>query len=468
MTHEVHKEHFADKANCRNAANGLMKRKDGSGSEYLCIICYDAYFPQNTPFSDEIEKMQWLSKMGFTTSPYELCNSVQRVIDFRAEVMEKRESLAYDIDGLVVKNKQIDLVDASRTRPEKQIAFKFSLEEAVTILRTVTWSESGATYTPIGEFDAVELAGTRVQRASLNNPNMIRSLNLQIGSHVVVTKRGEIIPKIESLIQNPPDATPIEQPSVCGTCNTQLIDEGTRLYCPNPGCPKRIHHRLEKWISVLDVRDFGENLIKRLFESGRLSSISDFYTLTQDELANLDRMGEKSAIKVLASLNNRREITLSQFCAGFDIEGLGETLFDKLIANGFDSLEKLLSANVDSIACVHGFGDITAKTLVTGFSECAVQMKELIEKGYVSIKTTETSEITGKSFCFTGELATMKRSEAETVAKSKGALVKSSVTKDLDYLVTNDKTSGSSKNKKAASLGIPIIDEQEFLALVAG
>ncbi|MBO4728076.1 MAG: DNA ligase (NAD(+)) LigA, partial [Spirochaetaceae bacterium] len=204
MSHDVHKQYFSDKANCRNAANGLMKRKDGEGSEYLEIICYDAFFTDfggnAAPFGDELEKMAWLKKAGFQTVPVKICKNAKEVIDYRAEVMELRKTLPFDIDGLVIKNRQIDMEDARRNRPDKQIAFKFNLEEAVSILRRVIWNENGATYTPVAEFDTVELAGTKVSRASLANPNLIKELGVEIGSLVVVTNRGEIIPLIESVV----------------------------------------------------------------------------------------------------------------------------------------------------------------------------------------------------------------------------------------------------------------------------
>ena len=314
MTHAVLRDFYGDKANCRNAANGLMKRKDGTGSENLAVICYDAApgipgspFTGFSPFADEQQKIDWLSTSGFTVVPMAICRTAQDVIDFRAHVMDGRSALDYDIDGLVVKGRTIDPDDLARSRPEKQIAFKFSLEEAITVLREVEWSESGATYTPIARTDPVQLAGTTVQRANLANPNMISSMNLRIGSRVVVTKRGEIIPKIEALVDNPEGTTPIVQPEICGTCGTALVDEGTRLYCPNLACPKLIHHRLEKWISVLDVRDFGVNLIKRLFDSGRVRSIPDLYTLTAEELSSLDRMGDLSAAKVIKSLRSKKK-----------------------------------------------------------------------------------------------------------------------------------------------------------------
>ena len=202
MTHEVHQNYFSDKANCRNAANGLMKRKDGQGSEYLKLITYDALSTDGKSFfTTEQEKIRWLMDCGFNVVKLVICKNAERVIAYRAKVMEERKDLEYDIDGLVVKESVINYEDASRARPDRQIAFKFSLEEAVTTLRQVEWSINGGTYTPVAIFDEVELNGTKVQRASLANPDTMRKLGVRIGSHVVVVKRGEIIPKIESVVE---------------------------------------------------------------------------------------------------------------------------------------------------------------------------------------------------------------------------------------------------------------------------
>ena len=478
MSHEVHQKYFSDKANCRNAANGLMKRKDGDGSEHLQIICYDAFFTDTSsydyPFKDEVEKMKWLEKIGFTTSPLKICKSPEEVIEYRATVMETRKSISYDIDGLVIKGKKIDLIDAKRNRPEKQIAFKFSLEEAISILRDVIWSESGATYTPIGIFDTVELAGTKVKRASLVNTNTIKSLDVKIGSHVVVTKRGEIIPKIERVIKHDEEKTiEIEIPSLCSVCGTKLIDEGTRLYCPNKNCTKKLYHQIEKWINVLDIRDFGIALLKWVLDNKKINSISDIYKLTEDDiiefflneesLANAkESLGAK---KVIASIKNHTEISLSTFIAGFDIEGIGELSVDKLVNAGFDSLEKLINATEEELASVNGFGEILAATLKEGLKENSEEILHLINSKSIKIKSNKDGIFAGKTFCFTGELFTMKRADAESLVKSLGGTTKSSVVKDLSYLVTNDTSSGSSKNRKAQELGIPVIDEKTFLSL---
>ena len=477
MTHEVHKEKFSDKANCRNAANGLMKRKDGNGCENLTLITYDVWATEgNQPFTDEESKINWLVSCCFNSVPLKICRSPSEVIEYRAEVMELRPSLEYDIDGLVIKERTVNHEDASRARPDRQIAFKFSLEEAVSIVRSVEWNEAGATYTPVAVFDPVDLNGTTVRRASLVNPNLIRSLGLKIGSHVVVVKRGEIIPKIESVVQEAgvQSLKDIEFPVKCSSCGTELVDEGTRLYCPQKSCPKRILHRLLKWVSVIDIRDLGETLVKSLFESGTVRSVSDIYKLDEQTLApfflNEESLSQEKkslgAHKVALSIQNHRTVTLQKFIAGFDIEGIGETVVEKLIDAGFDTFEKITAATAEQIAGVYGFAEILAATFVEGMKENEDEMRYLLEGGTIEILSTKSGPLAGKSFCFTGELYALKRADAQNMVKAAGGSVKSSVVKGLDYLVTNDTSSGSSKNLKAAKLGIPVIDEKEFLAMV--
>ena len=471
MTHNVWKNKYQDKANCRNAANGIMKRKDGGGCENLDIIVYDASSSNDDNyFTDEIQKLEWLKKYGFTTTETKTFKAPQDVIKYRDEISKKRDSLPFDIDGLVVKNIETDMSDLRKSRPEKQIAFKFELETAYSILREVIWSESGATYTPIGVVDPVRLAGTTVKRANLNNPDMIRSMKLKIGSMVSVVKRGEIIPKIEGLspIQSPEETQEIIFPEICAQCETKLIDAGTRLYCPNASCPKRLLHRLEKWVSVLDIRELGEKLLAQLFENN-IRHIHELYSLKTEELSQYERMGELSAAKVIRHIQTKRQLSLAAFIAGFDLENIAETTMEKIADAGFNTLEKLRAASVEDIASVYGLGEITASVIVDGLKECKNEMDEVLKTNIITIAdapSEETQPLRGKSFCFTGELKTMKRSEAEEKIKSLGAQSKTSVVKGLSYLVTNDTSSGSSKNKKANELGITIINEDEFLALL--
>jgi DNA ligase (NAD+) len=486
MTRKVWRKKYQDKANCRNAANGIMRRKDGAGCEDLSLITYDVSAPDDDSyFSDEAGKISWLRGRGFTVTECREFDSAEEVIAYREEVSKGRSKLPYDIDGLVVKDRVTDMADLRRARPEKQIAFKFELETAVSVLRSVEWSESGATYTPIGIVDPVRLAGTTVQRANLNNPDMIRAMGLKIGSVVTVVKRGEIIPKIEGLA-GPDKASAlleklaregggetgereIEFPLSCGSCGAALEDGGTRLFCPNADCPKRLHHRLEKWISVLDIRELGEKLLRQLFDSGRVRHIGDLYTLSAEELGEYERMGEISAAKVLRYIRSPRELSLAAFIAGFDFEGVAELIMERVVQAGFDTLEKLRSAAAADLAAVYGLGEITARTIVEGLAECAGEIDDVLAAGFISIApppAAETQPLRGLSFCFTGELTRIKRSQAEEKVKALGGSAKSSVVKDLSYLVTNDSESGSAKNVKARGLGIPIIDEEQFLALL--
>ncbi|WP_149554259.1 NAD-dependent DNA ligase LigA [Treponema pectinovorum] len=475
MTHEVFKEFYSDKANCRNAANGLMKRKDGKGSENLQFIAYDAFSTSGTqPFSDEEEKINWLKSLSFYTVPLFICNSAQQVIDYRAQVMEKREQIEYDIDGLVVKERLINHEDALRARPDRQIAFKFSLEEAVSTVRKIEWSESGATYTPVAIFDEVALNGTIVKRASLANPETLRKLGVKIGSRVVVVKRGEIIPKIESVLseQEGQKTFNIEIPKKCECCGSTLVDEGTRLFCPNKNCDKKIIHQLLKWVSVIDIRDLGETLVNSLFNAKKVRCITDFYKLKVEDLipfflneeSILKEKNSLGAKKVYDSIQSKTKVPLSSFIAGFDIEGIGETTVQKLVESGYDSIEKLFSATEEDFSKVYGFAQIMAHTFVAGLRENEDEIKSLAAK-YVTVIQNSTGALQGKSFCFTGELKTMKRSEAEELVKKNGGSIKSSVTKDLSYLVTNDTASGSSKNEKAKKIAVPVITEEEFLSL---
>ena len=476
MTHQVHKEHFSTKANCRNAANGLMKRKDGTGCEFLTLIVYDALSTDNNSyFSNEEEKISWLKECGFQTAHLEICKTADDVVAYRSKVMENRKSLDYDIDGLVIKERIINLEDARRTRPDHQIAFKFSLEEAVSTLRKVEWSISGGTYTPVAVFDEVELNGTKVQRASLANPDTMRKLNVKIGSHVVVVKRGEIIPKIESVVlQENEKLAEIEYPLICEVCGTELVDEGSRLFCPNKKCSKRILHQLLKFQQTVDIRDLGETLITQLFNDKKLQSITDIYSLTVQDLIPYflneeSREAEKISLgaqKVYNSIQNHKKMKLSTFLAGFDIEGFGETMAQKLIDAGFNSLEKLLISTVEEIASVYGFAQTMAKIVIEGLNENSQEMKNLVNNKIIEIISSEEGTLNGKSFCFTGELHSMNRNDAQNLVKQNGGTIKSSVTKDLSYLVTNDKDSGSSKNQKAAKFGIPIIDEETFLQMI--
>ena len=213
--HDTFNKYLKDSKNCRNAANGIMKRKDSENANLLNIVVYDAY-NKNKVFKTEMGKIQWLIDNGFDVVDTKIINDVEDIIKYRDEISISRfTDIPYDIDGIVVKCNNVDFSDIKRDRPLKQIAFKFSLDEQPTIVRNVEWSVSGKTRTPVAICDPVYLCGTTVKRANLVNIGLINTMNLKIGSKVMMVKRGEIIPKIERVLFTPIDAINIEFPKVC-------------------------------------------------------------------------------------------------------------------------------------------------------------------------------------------------------------------------------------------------------------
>ncbi|MDR0526735.1 MAG: NAD-dependent DNA ligase LigA [Spirochaetaceae bacterium] len=481
MMREVWKLKYHGKANSRNMANGILHRLDGKGYEDLELIVYDAGTVKDEYFKTELEKIDWLKKQGFKATPVTECSTIEEVIALHNKIYETREAIPYNIDGLVVKELLTDVEDLREARPKKQIAFKFPLEEEMTILRSVEWRESGATYTPVAHFDEVRLHDTTVKQASLHNPNTIIAMGIKIGSHIIVVKRGEIIPQIERVVSEDElkalgkydplfeDVEEILLPQKCESCGTTLSNTGTRLFCPNLTCPKRLLHRIEKWVSVMDIAELGEKLIKQLFKSGRLRRIADLYTLNTTELAGYERMGEVSAAKIVRNIQNKRTVSLAAFIAGFDIEGIGEIIMENVIQAGFNTLESIRCAGEDALADIHGIGHITAQNIVSGLIETREDMDAVLAAGAVNIGgnlPNENLPLSGKSFCWTGELVSMKRGEAKARVKALGGIAKDSVAKGLSFLVTNSSNSNSVKNKKARELGVEIIDETAFLELV--
>lgn len=469
LTKDIFNAKYPEAKNRRNMASGIAKRKNGKGSEDLTIISYNAInINPDHKFKNELEKLDWLKNHKFQVIDTRLFKSIKEVVDFRDEVMSSiRDQLNYDIDGLVIKGNEIDLEDMTRARPTKQIAFKFDPEEVESTIVDVEWSESGANYTPIAIIEPVLIAGTTVQRASLANPNIVKELNLKIGSKVIVSKRGDIIPKIERVILTPETAEKIQYPSVCNACNTPLVDEGTRLYCPNKNCSKRAYHRLLKWIRKLEVKNFGELILKQLFTSGKVQKIANLYQLNISDLSKLNRVGEKSAQKALNNLLAVKQISLAKFVGGFDLENIGESLVENVVNAGFDTLEKIRNASVHDLKRVELFADITANQFHTEFHALYFDMQQALETNKITIRRRKmgSNKLEGLTFCFTGKLETITRNEANGLVTEHGGTPKNGVVKDLSYLVTNS-TEKTAKYLKAQAQGSKIITEEEFLSMI--
>ncbi len=470
LFHDVFNKKYSDKQNCRNAASGLVRRKDGVGCGDLNLIFYDAIsVTDDVVFTSEVKKLKWLKDQNFSVIRTKTVSTAQEVIKVREDVIDNiRNSLEYDIDGLVIKGNEIDIEDMKRAKPMKQVAFKFQAEEIETKLLDVEWSISGQNYTPVAIVETVNLMGTNVSRASLANPNLISDLNIKIGSEVMISKRGDIIPKIERVIKTPQDAQEILIPTMCDVCETPLVNEGTRLYCPNEACPKRAYYRLVRWIKKLNVKYFSEKLmLKPLFDIGKIKTIADLYNLSISDLTQFKGVSEKSAKKALDNLFAVTEVPLAKFIGGFAIENIGEDLTQRIVDAGFDTLDEIKDASIYKLSQVEGFAEKTAQQLLEGVSKLYPDMKALLDTKKIKIQEkAQIMKLKGLSFCFTGKLNTIKRADAEQLVKDLGGQPKSSVVSNLSYLVTNS-TDPTAKYIKAQNQeNTKIITEEDFIKMV--
>ncbi|MHA1671221.1 MAG: NAD-dependent DNA ligase LigA [Promethearchaeota archaeon] len=469
LFHDLFEKKYNDKQNCRNTAAGIVRRKDGKGSKDLNLIFYDAIsLTEDVSFINEIEKLKWMKSENLPTIKIKTVKTIQEVIDVREDIMNNiRDSLEYDIDGLVIKGKEIDLEDMKRAKPIKQIAFKFQAEEIESTLINVEWTISGHNYTPVAIIEPVRLMGTTVSRASLANPNLIKDMGIKIGAEIIVSKRGDIIPKIERVVKIPEDSKDVVIPNICEVCNTELINEGTRLYCSNESCPKVNYQRLVRWIRTLGIKNFSEKLmLQPLFKTGKINQIADLYHLKISDLTQFEGVKETSAKKALDNLFAVKEISLVKFIGGFNIENIAELLVKKVIDAGYDTLEKIKNSNRNQLVMIDGYADITAENLLKGVNKLYPQMLKVLDTNKISIiKSTQGGKLNGLSFCFTGKLNEISRSEAEDLVLTHGGEPKKSVIKNLSYLVTNE-TTPTAKYLKAQEQGTKIITENEFLEMI--
>jgi DNA ligase (NAD+) len=456
-------------ANARNAAAGIMKHKDGSQCEDLKVYVYDV-FSSTINFQSQKDKMDFLKESGFNTVWYKEAATFEEICKIRDDITNsERATYDYDIDGIVIKSWEVDEEDQMRTRPNKQIAFKFALSQALTIVRDVIWSSKGKYRSPIASFDPVQLNGTTVRNASVANPNLIKKLGLKIGSEVLIEKRGEIIPKIESVVSNSEAVREIEIPTECEHCGSKLINDGTHLYCPNPDCfGTQIHHIL-KWISVQNIMHLARSTILKLWDEEIVREIKDLYTLKMEDVAGIPGFGSGFQ-RVLDEINKSRKVSLANFIAGMDFDGIGRRVVQPIIDKyDLKTLEEFNSLSLEQLEDVSGIANLTAIDIKTAFETSYDTMKELNQ--YVKIEGEKAGskvsggKLKGKSFAFTGALP-IKRTELEKLVIENGGTIGSSVSKNLFALVTNDIGSGSSKAEKAKKLGIQVLSGDEFLNMI--
>ena len=466
MKKSVHKQHFADKANPRNAASGVSKRLDSVGVDKLNILFYQAL--GDVDFGVEQAQFAWLVYQGLDTPNWWVVKTDDAVNKFwRKYQDENREKLDYDIDGLVIRVddivKQIALGEKD-WRPKGAIAFKFDNEGRESTINDIVWQVGNSgRLIPVAIIDPVQLVGATVTKASIYNMSYIEELQLDIGAKVIVVRANDVIPRIEELVKGTGKVA--KAPKQCPACNASTEMVGENLMCTNPTtCPAQVVGRIKNWIAELNLLEWGDTLIEKLVESDKVKNVADLYKLDPKDIASLDRLGDKTANKVHEILWTNNEVPLEVFLGALSIEMIGKTSIKLIMDSGCNTLEKFGQLKAEHFEQVSGIGPIKAKCLENGLKKNQKLILDLLDNG-VKIKPIVVGKLTGKSFAITGSLS-IKRAEVEKMIADNGGTVKSSVGKGLNYLIIADPQSTSRKAQSARKLGTILIDENHFLGMI--
>ncbi len=469
--------------NPRNVAAGTLKMQDARevAARRLSMFCYGLYGPESFMESTHLENLKKMERLGFPVNPhYRLCRDMEAVIGYVRQWEKKRAELNYDIDGVVVKVndlQQQEKLGSTAKSPRWAIAYKFQAMQAETLIKEITWQVGRTgTLTPVAELEPVWLAGTQVARATLHNMDEILRKDIRAGDTVVVEKGGDIIPKVVRVVteKRPAGLPPTKAPLLCPSCQTALIQkEGeVALRCPNYHCPEQVMRRIEHYVDrkSMDMAGFGVALVEALVKEGRLRDISDIYRLREEDIASLERMGDKSAANVIAGIEASKKQPLFKLIFALGIPFVGINAARELVKH-FHTLEELMEATEEDLTAIEGIGPVMAESIVQYFREPAHRriIAELKKYGVnmesVSGGTGGPGPLEGKTFVLTGTLPTLSREEARRMLEEAGARVSGSVSSKTDYVLAGEKA--GSKLKKALQLGITVIDEESFRRLLS-
>lgn len=452
-----------DFANARNFCSGAVKNRKSDVMKNIDLVCYDIFIYDN-PFKTECQKIEFLKNNNFKTVNNVIGTSAESIIEFRDNY--DKNAFPYYIDGIVLKQNLVDLEDQKKERPFLQHAFKWKDEGKSTILRKVEWNRSGIIFTPVAVFDSIEIEGSMVSRASLSNPSLMLDLGLKINDEIEVTKRGMIIPKVERVIFSGSNSKEIEFPTVCPLCGGKLSLKDKLLVCTNEYCPGLNMHQINCWINKLDAKGFGPALKKWLWDNG-VDTIPKLYDAELIEPLKSQYYSPINFEKAFKSLYSKRELTLSAFLGGLDIKGIGERVIATLEKQGLSTIEDLYSCK--DFSGYDNWGKERSIAFIKGLEENKNIINSLLNSKAISIiepANEKSNVLSEKSFCITGKLNSLNRDNMENLIKDNGGKVLSTVSKNLDYLITNTPNSGSSKNVKAKKFNVKIITEEEFLSKI--
>lgn len=470
-------------ANPRNAAAGTLRQLDPKvcASRGLDIFVFN-YQTGTLDFKEHDESLLALEKLGFRIIPYlKVVKTADEVISQIEEIGKMRGTLPFDIDGVVIKVNDLALrrtIGENSATPKWAVAYKFPPEEKETKLTDIV-IQVGRTgiLTPNAVLEPVKLAGTTVSRATLHNLDFIRERDIMIGDTVVLRKAGDIIPEVVRAVPEKRDGTqaPFEMPERCPSCGEPVeLDEeseGSAYYCTNSDCPAQIMRNLIHFASkgAMDIDGLGPALLEKLHDTGLVKSIADIYSLTAEQLAGLERMGEKSAAKLISSIEKSKSAGLARFLSALGIRQVGDKAA-AVIAARFGDIEELFKATPETLCEIDDVGEITAENIVSFFSH--PQTRRMIDrlKNVGVVMTAEKAaagddRFAGMTFVLTGTLPDMTREQASALITSHGGKVSGSVSKKTSYVVAG--AEAGSKLAKAESLGVPVIDEAELLRMTS-
>lgn len=464
--------------NPRNAAAGSLRQKDSkiTAKRGLDIFVFNVQAVEGMSFTTHVESLNFLTESGFPTAFYNSFDNVDDVLAEIERIDEHRGDLPCDIDGAVVKlNNLADrtLLGSTAKFPRWAEAYKYPPEEKETELLDIEINvgRTGA-ITPVGIFKPVLLAGTTVSRATLHNEDFIRELGVSIGDTVKIRKAGEIIPEVLSVVHHQEGAQVYQLPDYCPSCGSKLVKEedeaATR--CTNTECPAQLLRHLIHFVSrdAMDIEGLGPSLLEMLLNEGLIKTFTDLYKLQAEDIASLDRMGEKSANNLINAIEKSKSAEINRLIYALGIRHIGEKAA-KLLCEHFLSVEKLFEAGEEEIAAIEGYGAIMAKSVydyfrLEGTAHLIAELKALGVEMKPLEKKEKAGSFIGKTFVLTGTLPTMSRKEASLLIEQNGGKTSSSVSKKTDYVLAGE--DAGSKLTKAQSLGVTIISESDLLQMI--
>jgi DNA ligase (NAD+) len=468
-------------ANPRNFTAGTVRQLDSNITAERRLDYFPYILLQNgrTYFDHHSKTLAALEAAGFKVNPnHKLVRSMDEAWAFIQRWEEKRDSLPYEIDGIVIKVDRTSLQDElgfTGKAPRWAIAYKYAARGAVTKLENVRW-QVGRTgkLTPVAELAPVAIGGTTVRNATLHNMDEIERLGVKIGDWVRVERGGDVIPKVVEVDkEHPRGKKEIEAPEKCPVCGTKVVrTEGEVDYrCVNANCPAKLVGTILHFASrgVMNIDGMGDALVNQLTERGLVRNVADIYKLTKDDLLSLERMGDKSAQNILDEIENSKKLPLERVIYGLGIRMVGERTA-QFLAEHFGSMEALESAGVEELQDVNDVGPRIAESIVEFFSIAANRklVERLREAGLTLTgrKKRRGTKLAGKTFVLTGTLAHFTRDEAKKMIEDAGGKVTGSVSKKTDYVVAG--ADAGSKLDKAKELGVAVIDQKEMEKIVCG